>query len=87
MSATIVTMPLDRTGLRRLKAPALTLILTAFAAMVVGSIFGPAQALNYANINSGCRFADGGLAHVGPPGRPAGAAQPHFRSTRPSPTL
>lgn len=51
MSATIVTMPLDHAGLRRLKAPALTLILTAFAAMVVGSIFGPAQALNYANIN------------------------------------
>jgi cytochrome c oxidase subunit 1 len=38
-------------GFKSLKAPTLSFILVAFAAMVVGSAFGPTQALNYGNLN------------------------------------
>jgi cytochrome c oxidase subunit 1 len=51
MSAITGTLPGEAAAIRSLKAPALAFILTAFAAMVVGSAFGPSQALNYANIN------------------------------------
>lgn len=51
MSAITGAVPGEAAGFGSLKAPALAFILVAFAAMVVGSAFGPSQALNYANIN------------------------------------
>jgi cytochrome c oxidase subunit I len=51
MSVTMGVMPREAAGAQSLRAPALAFILVALAAVAVGSIFGPAQALNYANLD------------------------------------
>ncbi|HET9147465.1 MAG TPA: cbb3-type cytochrome c oxidase subunit I [Acetobacteraceae bacterium] len=50
-AASPAAIPADHAARLSLRRAALAFVLTAFAAMTVGSLLGPAQALNYANID------------------------------------